>query len=240
MRLDKMLANSGYGTRSEVRGMISRGQVLVNGNIVKRPEHQVSEEDEVSLDGKVITSSEYLYYLLDKPDEVLTAMEDPRLHNVGEFIPDSLRGRKLAPVGRLDYHTTGLLIITNDGTLSHRLQSPRYKIRKVYLADYTGPDWTSEQISEVGRGLTLTDTDTPTLLSPAEVRPSDTGRAYITLTEGKTHEVRRIFAHYGREVTALRRISLGDLNITEETADCGLLRELTSDEISGLKRLTGL
>ena len=92
----------------------------------------------------------------------------------------------------------------------------------------------------MGRGLTLTDTDTPTLLSPAEVRPSDTGRAYITLTEGKTHEVRRIFAHYGREVTALRRISLGDLNITEETADCGLLRELTSDEISGLKRLTGL
>ena len=240
MRLDKMLANSGYGTRSEVRGLISRGQVLVNGNIVKRPEHQVSEGDEVSLDGKVITSSEYLYYLLDKPDEVLTAMEDPRLHNVGEFIPDSLRGRKLAPVGRLDYHTTGLLIITNDGTLSHRLQSPKYKIKKIYLVNYDGPAWTEEEISKVAEGVTLTDMDTPVKLSPSEVRPTEDGRAYITLTEGKTHEVRRIFAKFGKEVTALRRISLGNLTIKEDTADCGALRELTKDEVSGLKDLTGL
>lgn len=240
MRLDKMLANSGYGTRSEVRAMITRGQVLVNGDTVRKPEHQVSDNDEVTLDGKVITSSEYLYYLLDKPDEVLTAMEDTRLPHVGEFIPDSLRGRKLAPVGRLDYHTTGLLIITNDGTLSHRLQSPKYKIKKIYLADFKGPEWTPDEIAEVGSGITLTDTDTPTPLSPAVVRQEESGRAYITLTEGKTHEVRRIFAHYGKEITALRRIALGDLNITEETAECGLLRELTSDEISGLKRLTGL
>ncbi len=240
MRLDKMLANSGYGTRSEVRALITRGQVLVNGEAVRKPEHQVSDYDEVTLDGKVITSSEHLYFLLDKPDEVLTAMEDPRLPHVGEFIPDSLRGRKLAPVGRLDYHTTGLLIITNDGTLSHRLQSPRYKIKKVYLAEFNGPDWTPEEIAGVGGGITLTDMDTPTPLSPAIVRQEEACRAYITLTEGKTHEVRRIFAHYGKEVTALRRIALGDLCITEETADCGLFRELTSEEISGLKSLTGL
>lgn len=240
MRLDKMLANSGYGTRSEVRALITRGQVLVNGDVIRKPEYQVSEDDEVTLDGKVITSSEYLYFLLDKPDEVLTAMEDPRLPHVGELIPDSLRGRKLAPVGRLDYHTTGLLIITNDGTLSHRLQSPRYKIKKVYLADFKGPDWTKDEITEVGSGITLTDMDQPTPLSPAEVRQEEAGRAYITLTEGKTHEVRRIFAHYGREVTALRRISLGDLSVTESAAECGALRELTSEEVSGLKRLTGL
>lgn len=240
MRLDKMLANSGYGTRSEVRALINRGQVLVNGDVIRKPEYQVSDDDEVTLDGKVITSSEHLYFLLDKPDEVLTAMEDPRLPHVGEFIPDNLRGRKLAPVGRLDYHTTGLLIITNDGMLSHRLQSPRYKIKKVYLADFKGPDWTKDEITEVGSGITLTDMDQPTPLSPAEVRQEEAGRAYITLSEGKTHEVRRIFAHYGKEVVTLRRIGLGDLSVTESDAGSGTLRELTSEEISGLKSLTGL
>ena len=240
MRLDKMLANSGLGTRSEVRALIAGGAVSVNGTIARKGDLQVTENDIVLAGGKPVSKDEHLYFLLDKPDEVLTAMEDPRLHHVGEFIPDNLRGRKLSPVGRLDYHTTGLLIITNDGTLSHRLQSPKYKIKKIYLVDYDGPAWTGAEIEEVAAGITLTDMDQPVKLSPSEVRPAEDGKAYITLTEGKTHEVRRIFAKFGKEVTALRRITLGNISIKEDTADCGALRELTKDEAEGLKRLTGL
>jgi len=240
MRLDKMLANSGFGTRSEVRALIAGGAVSVNGVTARKADLQVSEDDDVICNGKPVSSDEHLYFLLDKPDEVLTAMEDPRLTCVGEFIPDNLRGRKLSPVGRLDYHTTGLLVITNDGTLSHRLQSPKYKIKKIYLVNYDGPEWTEAETGEVAEGITLTDMDTPFKLSPSEVRPLENGKAYITLTEGKTHEVRRIFAKFGKEVTALRRISLGNITIKEDTADCGVLRELTKDEVEGLKSLTGL
>ena len=221
MRLDKMLANSGLGTRSEVRALIAGGAVSVNGTIARKGDLQVTENDEVICNGNPVSSDEHLYFLLDKPDEVLTAMEDPRLPHVGEFIPDNLRGRKLSPVGRLDYHTTGLLIITNDGTLSHRLQSPKYKINKIYLVNYDGPEWTDAEIEAVSAGVTLTDMDQPVKLSPSEVRPHGKGTAYITLTEGKTHEVRRIFAKFNKEVTALRR-------------------ELTKDEVLSLKRLTGL
>ena len=240
MRLDKMLANSGLGTRSEVRALIARGAVSVNGSIAKKADLQVSETDEVLCNGNPVSSDEHLYFLLDKPDEVLTAMEDPRLKCVGGFIPDNLRGRKLSPVGRLDYHTTGLLVITNDGTLSHRLQSPKYKIRKVYAVHFDGPAWTDKEIKEVASGITLTDMEKPTPLSPAEVRQAEDGKAFITLTEGKTHEVRRIFANFGKEVTALRRIELGCLKIKEDTAECGALRELTKDEVDGLRTLTGL
>lgn len=240
MRLDKMLANSGLGTRSEVRALIAGGAVSVNGTIAKKADMQVTGSDVVLAGGKQVSSEEHLYFLLDKPDEVLTAMEDPRLTCVGEFIPDNLRGRKLSPVGRLDYHTTGLLVITNDGTLSHRLQSPKYKIRKVYAVHFEGAAWTDEETAEVAAGVTLTDMDEPTLLSPAEVRQTEDGKAFITLTEGKTHEVRRIFAKFGKEVTALRRVELGCLKINEDTAECGALRELTKDEVSGLKALTGL
>ena len=240
MRLDKMLANSGFGTRSEVRALIAGGAVSVNSITVKKADLQVSAEDKVICNGNPVSSDEHLYFLLDKPDEVLTAMEDPRLACVGEFIPDNLRGRKLSPVGRLDYHTTGLLVITNDGTLSHRLQSPKYKIKKIYLVNYDGPEWTEAEIKEVADGVTLTDMDTPVKLSPSAVSPIADGKAYITLTEGKTHEVRRIFAKFNKKVTALRRISLGNITIKEDTADCGVLRELTKDEVLGLKALTGL
>jgi len=155
MRLDKLLANSGIGTRSDVRRMIARGLVKVNGTVVVKADFAVSDSDAVECADQAVCSADKLYFLLDKPDEVLTAMEDPRLRNVGDFIPDRLKGRKLAPVGRLDYHTTGALIITNDGTLSHRLQSPKYKIPKVYLVTFIGSAWTAAEVNEVAEGTYL-------------------------------------------------------------------------------------
>ena len=142
MRLDRLLANSGLGTRSTVRDIVSRGSVQVNGAVISDPSFHVKETDSIMIDGQEINLQTKLYYLLDKPDGVLTAMEDKRLPCVADYIPPELKSKKLSPVGRLDYHTSGLLIITNDGELSHRLQSPRYEVPKVYLATFRGLDWT--------------------------------------------------------------------------------------------------
>lgn len=235
MRLDRLLANSGIGTRSSVRSLIASGGVSVNGVIAKDAGMQVNESDHITCNGNEIGLKENLYFLLDKPDGVLTAMEDPRLPCVGEFIPDELKGKKLAPVGRLDYHTTGFLIITNDGELSHRLQSPKYHIAKRYLVTFNGPDWNESEISLVADGITLTDMDQPVKVAPAELKRIDDNTAEITLYEGKTHEVRRIFAHFGKEVLALRRISLAGLEIDKGTENTGAIRELTDKEVIILK-----
>lgn len=235
MRLDRLLANSGIGTRSSVRQIIASGGVTVNGVTAKDPGMQVKETDNITCGGREIGLKENLYFLLDKPDGVLTAMEDPRLPCVGSFIPDELKGKKLAPVGRLDYHTTGLLIITNDGELSHRLQSPKYHIAKRYLVTFEGPSWSEKEIGAVGEGITLTDMDTPVKTAPAELVPAGPGMARITLYEGKTHEVRRIFAHFGKEVTALRRVSLAGIVINDSAENTGNIRELTDEEIKMLR-----
>ena len=235
MRLDRLLANSGIGTRSSVRQIIASGGVTVNGAVAKDPGMQVKETDTVTMNGTEVGHKENLYFLFDKPDSVLTAMEDPRLPCVGDFIPDELRGKKLAPVGRLDYHTTGLLIITNDGELSHRLQSPKYHIAKRYLVTFEGPSWTETEIDKVKEGVTLTDMDTPVNTAPALISVTGDSEAEITLFEGKTHEVRRIFAHFGKEVIALRRISLADIEIERSPENTGSIRELTEAEITGLK-----
>jgi len=235
MRLDRILANSGIGTRSSVRSLIASGGVAVNGAVAKDPGMQVKDTDTITINGSEIGQKDNLYFLLDKPDSVLTAMEDPRLTCVGDFIPDELRGKKLAPVGRLDYHTTGLLIITNDGELSHRLQSPKYHIAKRYHVTFEGHSWADSEIAKVKEGVTLTDMDMPVKTAPAELSAIDDHTAEITLFEGKTHEVRRIFAHFGKEVIALRRVSLADLEIDISPENAGAIRELTDAEIKSLK-----
>ena len=237
MRLDKLLADSGYGTRSEVRKVIVRGNVTVGGVVVRDPGFKISEKDEVTCFGDrvtVLSGKTYYYLLLDKPDGVLTAMEDSRLPHVGEFIDSRFKNRGVSPVGRLDYHTTGLLILTNDGELSHRLTSPNYDIPKTYLVTWAGDPLTDKEIARAEEGITLTDTDTPVHLKPCRISPCGENSAKIILTEGKTHEVRRIMAHFGKEVIDLRRLGIASLFLSEDSAP-GTLRELTSDEISILR-----
>ena len=242
MRLDKALSSSGYGTRTEVKALISKGLVSLDGTVIKDPGFKLTEDqqDKISVAGQSAQIKQNIYLLLNKPDGVLTAMEDKRLPHVGQFIPANIRNRKISPVGRLDFHTTGLLILTNDGELSHRLTSPTYGISKVYEVTYEGPALTEEEKNEAQEGITLTDQDKPVKLHPATLVIENTNnKARITLTEGKTHEVRRIFAHWGRPVTTLRRISLGTLEL-EDTLEEGQIRELTEDEVNDLKELTKL
>lgn len=245
MRLDRLLANSGLGTRSQVRDKISHGGVSVNGTVITDSSFQVNENDSITYGGHEINCQTKLYFLLDKPDEVITAMEDKRLPCVADFIPSELKSKKLAPVGRLDYHTSGLLIITNDGELSHRLQSPRYEVPKIYLATFRGTEWTRDEISTVASGFTIRDKGyseqiAPAVLTAAEPSGDGLNRAYLTLHEGKTHEVRRIFAHFNKEVVALRRIGLAGINICEDTGSCGEFRPLTGSELKLLMEASGL
>ena len=244
MRLDRLIANSGIGTRSAVRSIISHGSVQVNGAVVTDASFHVKETDSITIDGQEINLQTKLYFLLDKPDGVLTAMEDKRLPCVADYIPSELKSKKLSPVGRLDFHTSGLLIITNDGELSHRLQSPKYEVPKVYLATYRGLDWTDEEINTVRSGFNIRDKGYSEQIAPAELKVVEssggTGRALLTLHEGKTHEVRRIFAHFNKEVLELRRIELAGIKIEEGPDSCGTFRPLTEVELNMLFEATGL
>ena len=245
MRLDRLLANSGLGTRSRVRDKINHGGVTVNGTVISDAAFHVTEDDSILIDGHEINCKTHLYYLLDKPDGVLTAMEDKRLPCVADYIPSELKSKKLSPVGRLDYHTSGLLLITNDGELSHRLQSPRYEVPKTYLATFSGQDWTENEINTIASGFTIRDKGYSEQIAPAALEmtdPSDDGlsRALLTLHEGKTHEVRRIFAHFNKEVAALRRIELAGVKVSRELDSCGRFRPLTDDELRLLFDVTGM
>lgn len=238
MRLDKYLANSGIGTRSEIKKIIAKGLVQVNSVTIKDCGAKVTEGDEVLVSGEQISSEEFLYFIMDKPECVLTAMEDPRLSTIGDLIPANLKNRKLSPVGRLDYHTTGLIIITNDGTLSHRLTSPKYKIPKTYLVGYEGEKLTHEHVELFAQGITLHDTDEDIELKPAKLELRDDSTCLLTISEGKTHQVKRMLAHFGRSVVTLRRISIGEIKTPEGAP--GELIKLNSGEVAYLKRETGL
>lgn len=239
MRIDRMLANSGFGSRTMIKDMIHKGRVSVNGMICRDPGMHVKDSDSVAVDGAQTEGKRYLYYIFDKPDGVLTAMEDKRLPTVADYIPQELKGLKLSPVGRLDYHTTGLLLITNDGEMSHRLTSPKYAIPKTYLIEYEGKGQLGPaEAEELSKGLTLTDKEEETKLRPAILNNISENVCTITLTEGKTHEIRRIISHFGLQVKKLRRISLGP--ITLDDGKSGRLMELDKDQIAALRRATGL
>lgn len=248
MRLDRLLANSGLGTRSQLRDKIAHSFVTVNGAVVTDASFHVSETDSIICDGQEINCRTRLYYLLDKPDGVLTAMEDKRLPCVADYIPSELKSKKLSPVGRLDYHTSGLLIITNDGELSHRLQSPKYKIPKVYHVTYRGSDWTDSEIRAVNSGFVIRDKGYNENIAPAKLellKPEDKGdddlsRALLTLHEGKTHEVRRIFAHFDKEIVELRRIEVAGVTVDKGLASCGTIRPLTEEELEHLFKAAGM
>ena len=239
MRLDRALSNSGYGTRNDVRTLIKKRKVTVNGEVVTDPSMHISDNDTIEIEGADTSIKSKLYYIFDKPDEVLTAMEDKRLSNVGDFIPAEIKNLKLSPVGRLDYHTTGLLIITNDGDLSHRITSPKYEIPKVYTVTYEGKTLTEDEIKEAEEGVTLTDMDKPVKLRPCKMEVVSEDTVNITLDEGKTHEVRRLISHFGRQVVTLRRIKIADIELPEDSVP-GTLYEMTEEQISDLKRLTGI
>lgn len=246
MRLDKYLAEMGEGTRQEVKAFIRKGRVMVGGVPVKKPEAKVEEgKDQVTLDGREIPYQKYLYYMLNKPAGVITATTDSRDRTVLDLLGEDRR-KDLFPVGRLDKDTEGLLLITNDGPLAHRLLSPRKHVDKCYYAKVRG-EVTGEDVEQFAQGLFLAglgqekeEKTMParleilkTVSTGGEEDPGFVSEILLTIQEGKFHQVKRMFQAVGKEVLYLKRLSMGSLKLDPELAP-GQYRELTKEEMERL------
>lgn len=247
MRLDKYLAQAGIGTRSEVKKLIRSGRVTLDKETAKRPEDKVEDGMEVCVDGNVISWSEYEYFMLNKPAGVVSATQDNKDKTVLDLItcPHS---KELFPVGRLDKDTEGLLLLTNDGALAHELLSPRKHVSKRYLVWVEGKV-TKEAKALLETGIDIGD-DKPT--KPAVLEALQyfdvTGKAVdensieitrtrleIVITEGRYHQIKRMFAKTGNTVCYLKRLSMGSL-VLDEALELGEFRELTEGELMSLKK----
>ncbi len=233
IRLDKYLADMGVGTRSQVKQFIKKGQIQVNGEIQKRPETKLDiAKDKVLFQGEEISYQEYVYYILHKPAGYVSAVKDNLYPTVLSLI-DNPQGFQLFPVGRLDLDTEGLLLITNDGTLAHELLSPKKHVEKTYYARIDGKI-TEEDQRRFAAGLDIGD-EKDTLPAKLEILKSgEESEITVTITEGRYHQIKRMFEAVGKKVTYLKRLQMGSLKL-EETLEPGTYRALTEEEIRLLK-----
>lgn len=230
MRLDKFLCNVGIGTRSEVKKVISKGRVSVDGNVSRDPGAKVDENNSlVSFDGKELHYSQHVYFMLNKPQGVISASRTD-LRNKGEVCVIDLikeeKHRELFPVGRLDKDTVGLLLITDDGVLAHNLLSPKKHVDKKYYVELEKPLNENDK-TKIEAGIDIGD-DTPTL--PASIEMIDTHSLYITIREGRFHEIKRMFEAVDNKVLFLKRIEMGAL-VLDKNLDYGEYRPLTEEEL---------
>ncbi|MDQ0413062.1 pseudouridine synthase [Mesobacillus stamsii] len=236
MRIDKVLSNLGYGSRKEVKKLLKDGAVIVNGEFIKDAKQHVNpKKDLITFNGEEIQYREFIYLMMNKPPGVISATEDSH----EETVIDLLEAEDLVfepfPVGRLDKDTEGLLLLTNDGQLSHRLLSPKQHVPKTYFAVIEG-EVTEQDIVSFKQGVTL---DDGYKTKPGElviVKSGLTSDIELTITEGKFHQVKRMFLAVGKRVVYLKRISMGPLQL-DETLELGEYRELTDEEIDLLQNL---
>lgn len=231
IRLDKFLCETGAGSRSEVKNLIKKGRVTVNGAVEKVPERKVEEEkDVICLDREPLFWIKNVYYMLHKPAGVVTATADSREATVLDLMKGAF-GKDLFPVGRLDKDTEGLLIITNDGALAHRLLSPKKHVEKTYLV-HTKDPVTPEMRACLEKGVDIGD-DKPTLPALTVPLPKTDRGLYLTITEGRFHQVKRMLQAVDNEVVFLKRLSMGPLRLDEHLQK-GQWRPLTEEEKKGL------
>ena len=234
MRLDKLLTHLGVASRSGVRGILRAGRVRVNGETVKDAAFPVTEEAEVTLDGNRLDTRLSRHIMLYKPAGVLTAKEDARQKTVMDLLPPVYNALGCMPVGRLDKDTTGLLLLTTDGELAHRLISPERHVDKMYIATVDGRLEESD-IKAFAAGIPLKDF---TCL-PAKLEILTPVMARVIVQEGKFHQVKRIFAAVGKPVRELHRVWFGPLAL-DIALHPGEYRELNENEITALYRAAGL
>lgn len=232
MRIDKWLSNTGFGSRKEVKQLLRSGGVKLNGDVVKDPKTQANpEKDHVLVHGEEAVYKEYIYLMMNKPQGVISATEDSRHETVIDLLEMEDQAYEPFPVGRLDKDTEGLLILTNDGQLSHTLLSPKKHVPKTYFAKINGaiPKGTFEKFTE---GIVLEDgyKTQPAKLEIIE-NALEESEVLLTITEGKFHQVKRMFEAVGRKVTYLQRIQMGKLKL-DDTLPLGTYRELTEEELS--------
>ena len=215
--------------------MLKAGRVTVNGKKEKSAKLQIDEErDEIRFDGQVLEYEEFVYYMMNKPQGVISATEDPKHRTVLDLLDDLARTKEVFPVGRLDIDTHGLLLLTNDGKLAHALLSPKRHVDKTYLAQVKGI-MTQEDVDAFAKGIPLKDFTCQSakleLVSLDSVKNQSLVR--VTIAEGKFHQVKRMVAYCGKEVVDLQRLTMGTL-VLDENLECGEWRRLTKGELENL------
>lgn len=237
MRLDKLLAHKGFGSRKDVKALIKKKKVIINDQIVKDSSFQVNpEKDILKVNNEMVHYREYIYVMLNKPSGYVSATADDRDKTVIDLLPSSYQLFDPFPVGRLDKDTEGLLLITNDGKLGHHLTSPKKAVEKTYFAEVRG-DISEEDIETFRNGVQL---DDGYICKPAVLnvlRAASMSHVHVTITEGKFHQVKRMFEATGNKVIYLKRIQMGNL-LLDNNLDTGDFRELSGPEVENLITLT--
>lgn len=226
IRLDKALSSMGIGSRNDIKKMAKEKRITVNGETVRDASRRIEEDAEIRIDGELFAYQKFTYLMMNKPEGVISATEGSE-PTVIDLIRMPAKG--LFPCGRLDRDTTGLLLITNDGQLAHRLLSPRHHVEKEYEVTLLHPV-SDEDIAAIAQGIR----EGEDLFLPAVYKKLTENSGRIILQEGKFHEIKRIFLALGNEVTSLRRIRMKDLVLDESLAP-GMYRPLSEDEIRGLQ-----
>ena len=233
MRLDKLLSNMGYGSRKEIKIIVKSKAVEVNGKVAKDVSmHVDSEKDEILVSGEKVIYTEFIYLMMNKPPGVISATEDKKDQTVIDLLEPIDQHFQPFPVGRLDKDTEGLLLITNDGHLTHQLLSPKKHVPKLYFAEIDGMV-TEEDIVRFKEGVILED---GYLTKPGDLtilRSGETSEIELVITEGKFHQVKRMFEAVGKRVTYLKRLKMGSLEL-DSTLELGQYRPLTEKELEEL------
>ncbi|TGM31131.1 pseudouridine synthase [Leptospira biflexa] len=232
-RLDKVLGNYGFGTRSDVKKEIYQGNVKVNGLVVKDPGYKITLTDIVVYYDETLNRKEFYYFMMNKAPDCITATEDPREKTVMDYLSERHRNMNLFPIGRLDKETEGLLLFTTDGTLAHYYTSPKHFVEKEYYAEISAPVTTFD-ISQFESGITLDDGYKTLPARLAIPDPSNPHIATVWLREGKYRQIRRMFQSLGKEVQYLKRVKMGNLELDRDL-EVGSYRELTEAEEKILK-----
>lgn len=234
-RLQKRIANSGYTSRRKAETLITEGKVKVNGETVTELGTKVKPSDNVEVEGIKLEQEDKIYILFYKPTQVITSVSDDRGRKVVTDYFSDLETR-IYPVGRLDYDTSGLLLLTNDGEFTNMMTHPRYKINKTYVAKLKGY-LMRDEVKQLEQGIQLEDgkTHPATVKIKKQDKERNTTLVEITISEGRNRQVRRMFEHFGHEVSKLTRIQLGDLTLKGLNAGEG--RVLTPHEVKKLRHL---
>ncbi len=234
-RLDKILSSLGYGSRKDVKGLVKSGSIEVDGKVVRDSSLKIDPYNSVlKVDGEVVEYREFIYLMMNKPQGVISSTDDFRDKTVIDLLSDQYKAFNPFPVGRLDKDTEGLMVLTNDGQLSHRVLSPKKHVEKLYYAEIEGVV-TEEDKKLFSQGVILDD-GYKTLPAKLEILASDNiSKIYLTIKEGKFHQVKRMFLSVGKRVIYLKRLAIGGLRL-DESLGLGEYRELTAEEIMLLER----
>lgn len=235
-RLDKIVSNLGYGSRKEVKALVKKGLIEVDGVVVKDNGMAIDPETAViRINGEEITYRKYIYLIMNKPAGVISATHDNREETVVDLLEIDHQVFNPFPVGRLDKDTVGLLLLTNDGDLNHKLISPKWHVDKVYFAKID-KEVTEEDVKEFKKGIKLDDGYVCKEAKLEILSASEEGSEIkVTIQEGKYHQVKRMFEAVGKKVVYLQRIEFGGLKLDEEDLEEGEYRELTNEELAILK-----